>query len=1369
MDRYGNSTGRSDGDAATTPLLDVSPRACAQGMPLDIRGRGWQSWPVRLTVDGRPVRCERVLVGLAVPDSGELGDDGATDAPQDPYDEPVRRPAARPGEAVRPDGTGTFLCRLSTLHLDPGEHRVAAAYAHRGAEYAQDGHEAAAPVAVLVRPRTDVGGGQAPPEGAEAESGSDGPREEGDAPFARDRFHWERRFGHLGRIPPGTRETQISQVRALRERRDRLEAGLRATTDPDRPDTVRSLPVPGGTNWTPMGPGPLVVGSVAWSGRALSIAVDPTDTDTVYLGTANGGVWKSTDRGLTWTPKSDFQRSLAIGALAVDPNDHLHVVAGTGEWGSSADTYYGGGLLISVDGGATWTERGTAVFDHDAITRVVFDPTDTTGQRLLVASDVGVHESTDGGVNWTRLVDGLYTDMVVFRMPGPPGTVKVVAGYFGQALWTSTRTSGAWSTWTAISSPALPSGVAAFERVAMAQQAGDPSTALALFVTYPGFAALARTTDSGATWSAVPMRFDSPVSSVTSSSAGHAHSFVVPATDTTAPPTARTYTSTTNGVPAHTHTVTFTAQEFARMAGGGPVRLTTTADATGHTHTASFSFLAMSFYAVHVAVHPTDPNILFVAERFLWRCSTGGGVFEPVPNVHADHHAFVFDPVTPTTCWDANDGGIQVSTDTGVTWSHRNRDLATLQFESIAQHPDWENVMIGGTQDNGVQRYAGTPAWTVSAYGDGGFTAIDPSTPLRMYQQYTNATIYRSEDAGASWQLKNAGIDGRVQFYSPFALDPTTPTTCYFGGDRLWRSEDRAETWAALTAAPHNAVTAIAVHPADSDTVYAGTEIGQVYRFRRTGPTWAPVDVTRTDLTGPSLPPVCVSDIAVDPAGVVWVTIAGLLNSEETGEFTCDHVYRRGPGDTVWTSRSGGLAQANPVNTIVIDPTNANRLFCGGDVGVFRTEDAGLTWFPWDQGLPNAPVFDLALHAKRRLLRAATHGRSVWERPVDATQARMVDLYVRDTVLDSGRVQPSPSGVVDPFDPKGVGTTWWWQSPDVLVDAPQPDYQTPAPVGDYVALTQIAHRTARRDRLNRFYVQVHNRGVSAATNVRVRAFLADASAGLPALPADFWSAGRPFAADPAATAYTPLGPTRTIARLEAAEPGVVEWDYLVPPTAAAHSCILAVTTCDEDPVDASQVFDVTTLVTTRKHAALKNLQVEDAVAGGVTPSSAFVVLLNNVKQTPHPFDVRFEWASLPEGTRLYIAFEKLGNAMGPQPGHGVDPLDHAERFLPETFTDHDGHVRKFDFARSYVMRPDEHRKNELKGVRIDPERGSRGLAVNVRLPQDAADRPVEFHVLQELQNQLLGGSTYVVRPVHPEDRPAAGAPPEEGSDDPTTD
>lgn len=376
------------------------------------------------------------------------------------------------------------------------------------------------------------------------------------------------------------------------------------------------------------------------------------------------------------------------------------------------------------------------------------------------------------------------------------------------------------------------------------------------------------------------------------------------------------------------------------------------------------------------------------------------------------------------------------------------------------------------------------------------------------------------------------------------------------------------------------------MHPANSNLVYVGTSQGRVYRVQRTGADWTPPNVTTTDITGPPLPAgLYISCVAVDSAGTVWVSFSAILQTEAPGEFTNDHVYRLPAGSSTWENRSAGLAQANPINTIAIDPTDNTVLFCGGDVGVFRWNAATSAWQVWDHGLPNAPVLHLAIHNPSRLLRAATYGRGVWERPIDTLTCPVVDIFMRDNILDTGR-GPAPSGVPHPFDP--LHLVWWWQSEDIKVDAPP--FQTPTPVTDHVSLAnQIEHRNPVRGATNRFYVQVHNRGPFKATNVRVRAFFANASAGLPNLPADFWSGGKPFDADPSAASWAPVGPTQTVATLEPGETAVLGWAWLVPMSAAAHSCLLALATCPEDPLNAMGVLNVGQVIVDQNNVTLKNL------------------------------------------------------------------------------------------------------------------------------------------------------------------------------------
>jgi hypothetical protein len=223
----------------------------------------------------------------------------------------------------------------------------------------------------------------------------------------------------------------------------------------------------------------------------------------------------------------------------------------------------------------------------------------------------------------------------------------------------------------------------------------------------------------------------------------------------------------------------------------------------------------------------------------------------------------------------------------------------------------------------------------------------------------------------------------------------------------------------------------------------------------------------------------------------------------------------------------------------------------------------------------------------------------MWERKLDVASLPNADLYVRDHVMDSGRFSPSPSGVVAGFeDPRqyvNLGDPqYWWTCADIKVDALEgviPSYQYPVSALDYVAFeSQLQHRNAQRGRVNRVYVQVHNRGIQAAANVTVKAYFADASAGLPPLPSDFWTAF-----PPSGTAWNALGPAKTIASLSNTIPAVLEWDWSTPTSAADHTCLLVTVDSPADPIPAAnKVFDVGVLVPREKHVGLKNLHIVNA-------------------------------------------------------------------------------------------------------------------------------------------------------------------------------
>lgn len=1299
-----------------SPQIELNPSLARRGDPIIVRGTGWPDCPVILLIDQKTTGPSRVSSGLLS------------------------------GVEISLDASGGFVAEIPTYNLKEGKHTIAARSLH-------------AHLAVTVSKPLMLEARQGVSELMEKiekeidkrkdEKEEDDNEEEGwDPPYWRQLDWFQRRFGHLGYIPEGIREKQISEIRKLR-----IGQGYQMKDQPSPGTGEPSQPVPGSCNWTPVGASPLVVNAnTAWSGRTISIAFHPTNPAIIYIGTANGGVWKTIDGGQTWSPKSDYQRSLAIGALAIDPNDPQRIFAGTGQYGTAVGTYYGNGILRSIDGGNTWSELATATFVRDEISRMLFDPTDATSQQMFLSSTTGVYSTPDGGNNWTLMRAGSASSLVLIATAS---NIQLIAGFAGSGIWTASRTGGAWSAWTQFVSPSFPSS---FQRIALGQSAGNPQTIYAAFSSGSGIAGMAKTNNAGAAWSRVTPPLATNINTQSSSAGAplHTHDVIIAAADLTAGLAKVITTAAASTGPAHTHTISVTAAQMQMMAAGlGSVSITTDPDATGHSH----SFLldrrisGQTWYNFHISPHPTNPNTVFYGEVGLWKTDTGDGPWTPLPIMHTDNHAFGYEPSNPTNVWSLCDGGVYRSADSGATWAHRNRDLATLEYISVAQHPQWETILIGGTQDNGTHRFTGSPAFILSHGGDGGFTAIDQANPHRMYHEYVHNIFYRSDSSGdpGSWVQKNAGITGGSEFYAPFALDPSNNNTCYFGGAQLWRSPDNADTWSAITNVLTGNLTVIKVHPADSNTIFTGTTAGRIYRVQKTGMTWNLADVTTTDITGPNLPAgVYISDLDIDNAGNIWVSLSSILWSESTGEFTNDHIYRRAAGSTTWESRSTGLAQANPINSIVIDPLNSNRLFCGGDIGVFRTENAGAMWTAWDEGIPNTAIFDIGIHNPRRLLRAATHGRSIWERKIDAVSCPLVDLYMRDNIIDSGRVQPVPEGVVHPID----STIWvgHWQSEDIKVDGPEPGFQTPAPITDYIAFTTLQHRTTRRNQTNRFYVQVHNRGINTATNVQVRAFFAPASGGLPVLPADFWSAGKPFAGTPSGPNWTPVGPTINLGNLQPGDPAIAEWDWFVPASAPQHSCLMALCTCSEDPLSAAGTFNPDFLVSNFKQVTLKNLHVDDAVMGtAMPPEQAWVIDLNANSREERVADIHFRWGSLPKETKVFIAFTSPEN----KPALQAKPAE-LERFgIAISRKSADLFPEKIDNCREKPYPVD--RKNIFqlshvsRGMTIIPSvhlpaKGSLKMLLNIILPVKEP-RTYRFDIIQYFGKQVAGGNSYMVKGI----------------------
>jgi hypothetical protein len=441
-----------------------------------------------------------------------------------------------------------------------------------------------------------------------------------------------------------------------------------------------------------------------------------------------------------------------------------------------------------------------------------------------------------------------------------------------------------------------------------------------------------------------------------------------------------------------------------------------------------------------VAVDPTNPNVILLGGNYHYDVTSGYAIFQSTDgstftnrdtNLHPDTHAIAFSN-DGNTVWTGNDGGVWKSTNDGTSWTNKNTSgLGITQFQSIATHPTNANLTIGGTQDNGTERYTTGATWTQSDGGDGGFALIDQSSTSTttdvMYHTYFNGTgsligYVRSTNGGATWDgghgcgfSSSNGIscsDGTL-FYAPMALGPGIGTSgtdsFYFGTDNLYRSTSMGNAMSSVSQTFGTPISSIGISQTDDHVRIVGLANGQVFATS-TGAN------PLTSVTGPWDPNFYVARTVVDPTdpSIAYVTLDGYFGNSDS------HVWRTtdlGASPT-WTAAGSGIPDV-PVNAFVIDPNDSTHLFAGTDVGVYESTDSGTSWTPYGSGLPNAAVFDLAIGSpctSNEVLRAATHGRGVWQVPISTPACSGPDV----TPPTATMVNPSKTLQFG----KSIGLSW---------------------------------------------------------------------------------------------------------------------------------------------------------------------------------------------------------------------------------------------------------------------------------------------------------------------------------------------------------
>jgi photosystem II stability/assembly factor-like uncharacterized protein len=696
-----------------------------------------------------------------------------------------------------------------------------------------------------------------------------------------------------------------------------LAAVQRASFDRSRLTTSSS-----GLVW--QAAGPFNIG-----GRITALAVVPGGT-TIYLASANGGVFRSDDSGVNWASVFDRDYAFSVGALTLDPNNPDVVYCGAGEANGAVDTYDGSGLYRTRDGGQSWQYVGLQ--ETRRIGRVAVDPSNTDrifvaamGSQFSTSADRGLYRSQDGGLNWSKVLfvnDSTGCGDVVIN-PAHPETMYCAtwervrrptyrrAFGPGCGIW---RSIDSGTNWTRLTN-GLPAPGDNVGRIALAIAPSWPSMVYAQIGAgaIGGYAGLGmyRTADGGATW--------------------------------------------------------------------------TRRDVSGFTG----AYGGFVWYFGDMAVDPTNANIVYGLGQDLIRSTDGGVNFASVlGNAHVDEHAIWIDPANPNHIYLGNDGGFWATSTGPGTWTEPVT-LDISQFYAGAIDPSNPARLMGGTQDNNTLLTTGSPSGWIAVLGGDGFQCmIDPVNPAVLIGEYQfgcgGSGPFRSINSGGSWNVAT-GFDAsdRFNWMTPMVMNPKNHNLILVGSQRVYRSTNNGITYSIISGdlttnntsalLTYSTITTLEVSPADTSTYYAGSDDGKVWRSINRGGVW-------TDISA-GLPVRWVTRVTADPVDplVVYVTLSGFSSDESV-----PRIYRSIDRGTTWAPVAGNLPNA-PINDVVVDPSDTQRLYAATDLGVYWTRDLGTNWVPLGIGLPFTAVFDLNLHAPSRTLVAATHGRSQWK--LDLTQA----------------------------------------------------------------------------------------------------------------------------------------------------------------------------------------------------------------------------------------------------------------------------------------------------------------------------------------------------------------------------------------------
>ena len=710
--------------------------------------------------------------------------------------------------------------------------------------------------------------------------------------------------------------------------------------------------------WRSIGPG-------SPGGRITDVEALDTDFRYVLAAAASGGVWKSTNAGTTWVPIFDRYGSSSIGDIKIFQADPRIIWVGTGEANNRNSVAWGDGIYKSTDSGRTFVNMGLR--NTFQIARVVTHPRNSEvvyvaaiGNLWGSTGDRGVFKTVDGGRSWQKLAGGLPTDAKsgATELVMDPANPSVLYAAFYERLRFPWRFNGGGTnggifktidggkTWKKLTR-GLPAG--ATGRIGMDVYRKNPKIVMAIVEAEPGSddlktpgSGIYRSADGGETWA---------------------------------------YLNRYNNRP---------------------------------------------FYYSQIRMNPSDDQLVYVLATAMQLSTDGGKTVtqaRPPYGSNYDHHAIWFDPANKDRFYLGKDKGLTLTHDRGATFIYYD-NLPIMQAYKVAADMREPYAIYAGLQDNGT---FGTMSFTRDGLGirndvawklhwdDGQYIAIDPTDWRTVYSEGTNAsfrvvdpvthtdtprrvspaTIVNFKDVAPKDSASGSLPRFRVNWGSPFIISPHDPGVVYYGANYLLKSTDKGVSWTAISkdlskadptknmfgtggltpdasgAEGFASLFTISESPIARETIWAGTDDGNVWLTRDGGTSWNQVDANIPDVPKGTWVSRVVASAA--DASTAYVSFDGHRTDNRA-----PWLFRTTDGGKTWKNLSGGLAPNSPVYVIEEDARNPDLLFVGTEHGVQVSLDRGATWRAMMNGLPTVAVYDIVIHPRDRDVILGTHGRGVY-------------------------------------------------------------------------------------------------------------------------------------------------------------------------------------------------------------------------------------------------------------------------------------------------------------------------------------------------------------------------------------------------------